>query len=102
MWLNIDKINIVITDQVTNLIFIFDLVQSILHDIYKVGDVSIGRSIYYTNNNVFFFNYISSVYLNKQWFTIFIKYTEVISFWVVDHVQIFLHHHHIYHCDVAQ
>ena len=31
----------------------------------------------------FFFNYFSSVYLNKQWFTLFIKYTEVISFWVV-------------------
>ena len=83
MWLNIDKIDIVITDQVTNLTFIFDLVQSIFVVFIKWGMSVLGGRYISPITIYFFFNYISSVYLNKRWFTIFIKYTEVISFCVV-------------------
>ena len=83
MWINIDKIGIIVTNQITNFIFIFYFFHNIFHDLYNMGYFCIRWSICYTNNNVFIFNELCPVYLNKQWFTTFIEYVEVISFRVV-------------------
>ena len=83
MWINIDKIDIVVTNQITNFIFIFYFFHNIFYDLYKMGYFRIGWSIYYSNNNVFLFKELCPVYLNKQWFTTLIEYAEVITLQVV-------------------
>ena len=49
---DIDKIRVVIIEQVTNLISISGFVHNSFHDIYKMGPASIRRSTYDTVNNV--------------------------------------------------